>query len=305
MSRDRLLPFLVLGIGVAVVSFAAILIRFAHSGGASSLTIAAVRLGLAAAILAPFAWMQCRREILALRRRELALCTLSGSFLALHFWTWITSLEYTSIASSTALVTTNPIWVGLASAIVLRERPGTAALAGIALTFAGSLLIFAADAGAPNPAKSPLLGNLLALAGALSASGYLLVGRALRARISLVAYVWLAYTMAAILLWIALLASGTTLSGLPASAWTFMALLAIGPQLIGHTAFNWALRRLTATFVAVSILGEPIGSALLAVILFGEKFSSFQLAGFLLLLAGIFIAARGERASAQAAVRRD
>jgi len=303
MSRDRLLPFLVLGIGVVVVSFAAILIRFAHAGGASSLTIAAARLGLAAAILAPFAWMRCRREILALRRRELALCALSGSFLALHFWTWITSLEYTSIASSTALVTTNPIWVGLASAIVLRERPGTAALAGIALTFAGSLLIFAADAGASNPgsAKSPLLGNLLALAGALSASGYLLVGRALRARISLVAYVWLAYSMAAILLWIALLASGTTLSGLPASAWAFMALLAIGPQLIGHTAFNWALRRLTATFVAVSILGEPIGSALLAVLLFGEKFSSLQLAGFLVLLGGIFIAARGERASPQSA----
>ena len=303
MPSHRLLPFLVLGVGVAVVSFAAILIRYAHADGASSLTIAAVRMGLAAAILAPFAWLRCGREILRLQRRAIALCVLSGGFLALHFWTWITSLEYTSIASSTALVTTNPIWVGLASAIVLRERPGFAALAGIVMTFAGSLLIFAADAGTTgtDSAKSPLLGNLLALAGALSASGYLLVGRALRAQVSLVAYVWLAYSVAAILLWAALLLSGTSISGLAASAWAFMALLAVGPQLIGHTAFNWALRRLTATFVAVSILGEPVGSAVLAVILFGERFGALQLAGFLVLLAGIFVAARGERASVQAA----
>lgn len=300
----RLLPFLVLGTGVAVVSFAAILIRYAHADGASSLTIAAVRLGLAALLLAPFAWLRCGKEIRRLQRRDLALCGLSGGFLALHFWSWITSLEYTSIASSTALVTTNPIWVGLASALLLRERPGLAAIAGILLTIAGSFLIFSADAGTAHPGagKSPLLGNVLAMAGALAASGYLLVGRALRARVSLLAYVWLAYAIAAVLLWIGLLASGASLGGLPASAWGFMALLAIGPQLVGHTAFNWALRRLTATFVAVSILGEPIGSALLAVLLFGETFSTLQLAGFLVLLAGIFVAARGERTAPQVPV---
>lgn len=290
-------PFFVLGAGVVVVSFAAILIRFAHVEGASSLTIAAVRLGIAAALLAPIAWLRHGHEILHLGRRDLALCLLSGAFLALHFWTWITSLEYTSIASSTALVTTNPIWVGLASALLLRERPGLAAIVGIVLSLAGSLLIFAADAGpaATGSGRSPLLGNTLALIGALSASGYLLVGRALRAKISLIAYVWLAYAIAAVILIAGLVASGTSVAGLPAPAWGFMALLAIGPQLIGHTAFNWALRRLTATFVAVSILGEPIGSALLAILLFGETFSALQLGGFLMLLAGIFVAARGER----------
>ena len=294
----RFLPFLILGTGVVVVSFAAILIRFAHAEGASSLTIAAVRLGLAAALLAPLAWLRHGREILRLGKREFALCVLSGAFLALHFWTWITSLEYTSIASSTALVTTNPLWVGLASALLLRERPGGAALTGIALTIAGSFLIFAADAGPADggSGKAPLLGNSLALIGALAASGYLLVGRALRAKISLIAYVWLAYAIAAVLLIGGLIASGTSIAGLPAPAWGFMALLAIGPQLIGHTAFNWALRRLTATFVAVSILGEPIGAALLAILLFGETFSTLQLCGFVLLLAGIFVAARGERA---------
>lgn len=288
--------FVVLAGAVAVVSTASILIRLAQAEGASSLTIAAVRLGLAAAILAPFAWLKTRREILRLGRRELGLCLLSGLFLALHFWTWISSLEYTSVASSAALVTTNPLWVGLASAVLLRERPAPAAISGIALTVAGSVLIFAADSGGSgSTATNPLLGNALALVGAISASGYLLVGRALRARISLTAYVWLAYTIAALLLGVAVAASGTSPTRLSVPAWGFMALLAIGPQLVGHTAFNWAVRRLTATFVAIAILGEPVGAALLAWFFFEEGFTALQLTGFVLLLVGIFVAARGEK----------
>ena len=288
--------FIVLAGAVAVVSTASILIRLAQAEGASSLTIAAVRLGLAAAILAPFAWLRAGREIMRLGRRELGLCLLSGLFLAMHFWTWISSLEYTSVASSAALVTTNPLWVGLASAVLLRERLASAALAGIALTVAGSVLIFAADSGgSEGAATNPLLGNTLALIGAISASGYLLVGRALRTRISLTAYVWLAYAVAAMLLGAALAASCTSLSALPAPAWGLMLLLAIGPQLFGHTAFNWAVRRLTATFVAIAILGEPVGAALLAWFFFEEGFTALQLAGLVLLLAGIFVAARGEK----------
>ena len=150
--------FIVLAGAVAVVSTASILIRLAQAEGASSLTIAAVRLGLAAAILAPFAWLKAGREIMLLGRRELGLCLLSGMFLAMHFWTWISSLEYTSVASSAALVTTNPLWVGLASAVLLRESPAPAALAGIALTVAGSVLIFAADSGgSEGAATNPLL----------------------------------------------------------------------------------------------------------------------------------------------------
>ncbi len=289
--------FIVLASAVTVVSTASILIRLAQAEGASSLTIAAARLGLAAAILAPFAWLKAGREIMRLGRRELGMCLLSGLFLAMHFWAWISSLEYTSVASSAALVTTNPFWVGLASTVLLRERPTPAALAGIALIVAGSVLIFAADSGGNATATCPLVGNALALAGAICASGYLLVGRALRARISLTAYVWLAYMVAAILLGAAVAASRTPAASLSVPAWGFVALLAIGPQLIGHTAFNWAMRRLTATFVAIAILGEPVGAAILAWFFFDEGFTTLQLTGFVLLLAGIFVAARGERSS--------
>ncbi len=292
---SRALPFFFLGGGVVVVSFAAILIRFAHADGAPSLAIASVRLGIAALVLAPFAWWRAGAEMRRLGRRELLLCVLSGFLLAMHFWVWITSLEYTSIASSTALVATNPLWVALASAFLLRERPGPAALLGIVLTLCGSALIFVADAHRDASSAAAMLGNALALVGAMAASGYLLVGRALRARVSLTAYIWLAYATAALLLATAALANGVSFFTLPASAWMAMFALALGPQLLGHTIFNWALRRLSATFVAVAILGEPVGSALLAWLLFGENFSAPQFGGFALLLLGIFVAARDER----------
>ena len=293
---SRPLPFLVLGVGVVIVSFAAILIRFAQAEGAPSLAIAAVRLTVAAAVLAPFAWSRSPREILSIGPREFGLCMLSGVLLAAHFWAWITSLEHTSVASSTALVTTNPLWVALVSAVVLRESPGPAGIAGIVLTVGGSILVFAADASrAPTPSTEPMLGNALALIGAVAASGYLLVGRALRARVSLTAYLWLAYTAAAVVLVAAAMASGLAFASLGGWAWLFMVALGLGPQLIGHSAFNWALRRLTATFVAIAILGEPVGSALLAYFFFGEQFGHLQFAGFMLLLLGIFVAARDER----------
>ncbi len=290
---------LVLAGGVAVVSTASILIRYAQAEGASSLAIAAGRLAIAAAVLTPLALPKLWRELSALSARQLLLCAASGLLLAIHFWAWIASLEYTSVASSTALVTTNPLWVALASTWLLRERPGIATLTGIALTVAGSGAIFASDASVERTAASPVLGNSLALAGAVAASGYLLIGRALRATVGLAVYVWTAYATAAALLLAALLVLGGEPLQISGLAWWFIAALAIGPQLLGHTAFNWALRRLSATFVAIAILGEPIGSALLAYALLGERFETLQLAGFVLLLAGIFIAARAEHRAAE------
>ncbi len=293
MSRSG--PFLVLAAAVAIVSTASILIRFAQAQGADSAVIAAGRLTIAALVLAPVAWSRAGSEMLRLSRRDLGLCALSGLFLALHFWTWIASLEYTSVASSTALVTTNPVWVALASAWFLREQPRRDQVAGIALALAGTALIFAAGSPSVRSGTAPLLGNTLALAGALAASGYLLLGRGLRAQVGLLAYVWLAYSFAAIFLVIAVVVRGENVDTVPGSAWLLILALALGPQLLGHTAFNWALRKLSATFVAVSILGEPIGSALLAWWLLGETFTPLLLCGFIVLLIGIFAAAHGER----------
>jgi len=292
---SRSAPFIVLGIGVAIVSTASILIRYAQADGASSALIAAGRLTIAALFMTPLALSRTGPELVRIRRKDVLLCAASGVLLAAHFWTWIASLEHTSVANSTVLVTTNPVWVALLSAWLLHEKAGRAQLIGVAITLVGTTLIFVAENAHSGTATSPLLGNSLALLGALAASGYLLIGRGLRSNLSLLSYVWLTYSFAAVALIVAALVGGETIRGVSPNAWLLIVALALGPQLLGHTSFNWALRRLSATFVAVSILGEPIGSALLAWWLLDEGFVPMQLAGFVALLCGILVAARAER----------
>jgi drug/metabolite transporter (DMT)-like permease len=315
----RWLPFVVLGIGLTAISFGAILARVAQGGGVSSLAIAAWRLGFAALAVTPFAlWMliinvsrrdslrsqksgggaAASRLPLPFSRRQIGLGLAAGLCLALHFGTWISSLEYTSVASSTALVTTNPLWIGLAGFVLFRETPGRAMLAGIALSLTGSFLIFLSDSQhAGNGGSSPhsLLGNTLALVGAWCFSAYLMIGRRLRAGLTLTLYIWLAYGVAALFLFGAAGASGAPLSGFALGGWLALLGMAVGPQLIGHTSYNWSLKHVSATFVAVVTLGEPIGSALMAFAFFGETLAPLQAVGFGLLLVGIYLAAQGEK----------
>jgi drug/metabolite transporter (DMT)-like permease len=290
----RWMPFVVLGIGLLAISFGAIFARFAQGYGLPSLAVAALRLGLAALIVTPLAWWQSRRALRALDRRQLMLAAGAGFFLALHFATWISSLEYTSVASSTALVTTNPVWISLASLALFGEKPSRMTLAGIAVSLSGSLLIFWSDSRGGGGGSDALLGNGLALAGSWCFSAYLLVGRRLRAGMPLPAYIWLAYGAAALFLLLACRAGGVPVAGYAVPAYVAALALALVPQLLGHTAYNWSLRYVSPTFVAVVTLGEPVGSALLAWLFFGESFAPVQAAGFLLLLGGIYLAAVGE-----------
>jgi drug/metabolite transporter (DMT)-like permease len=284
--------YLVLGAGVLVVSTAAILIRYANAAGVSSLAIAAWRLSFAALFLAPLAAIRSGAELRRLPAAQWALALVSGVFLGLHFAAWIASLEYTSVASSVALVTTNPIWIALFSWVFLRERLSRRLLAAIALALAGSAAIFFADdSGAAANAARPMLGNTLAIAGSLAVCGYLLIGRKLRAHVSLLPYISVVYGSAAVCLMAAAAAAGSALAGYSAPAWALLAALALGPQLLGHTAVNYALKHLPATVIAVAVLGEPVGSSILAWLLLGEAISAAKLAGMGLLLAGIFLAA--------------
>jgi len=294
-SRAHVLA--VLGAGVLVVSTASILIRWLQADGVPSLSIAAWRLALAALILAPLVAVGHRADLARLTRRDWVLAAAAGAFLAAHFATWILSLEYTSVASSVALVTTNPIWIGIASWLVFRERLGLVMVVAIALAIAGSAVIFLADSGGTEAAGSrPALGNALAILGSLAICAYLLIGRGLRRSLSLVPYVGLVYAAAAVCLLAVAVLAGAPLGGFGSEAWLWLLALAVGPQLLGHSSFNWALRYLSATLIALAILGEPIGSTLLAWWLLGEPVGSVKLAGMALLLAGIFLAARaGER----------
>ena len=287
-SRTRVLA--VLAAGVLVVSTASILIRWLQSDGVPSLSIAAWRLAFAALILAPVVLVRCRDELAGLAWRDWGLAIASGAFLAAHFATWILSLEHTSVASSVALVATNPIWIGIASWWLFRERLGAAMVVAIALAVAGSAVVFLTDAA--DEAGAPVLGNALALIGSLTVCGYLLIGRRLRRRMSLLAYVGVVYATAAACLVLFATIAGAPLGGFAPTSWLMLLALAIGPQLLGHTSFNWALKYLSATLIALAILGEPVGSTVLAWLLLGEPVGPVKLVGMTLLLAGIFLAAR-------------
>ncbi len=288
---------MILFVAVLIVSGAAILIRIAQAEGVASLTIAAWRLSLAATLLLPLVAVRARADIRAMSRKQWLLGAAAGIFLAMHFASWISSLAYTSIASSTALVSTNPVWIALVSWLLFREKLSRWLVFGITAAIGGSALIFFSDSQAASASTSSnsVLGNALAVIGSITVCGYLLIGRKLRKHVSLLPYIWLVYSSAAFVLMLMAVASGAALTGFSLLAWVCLIGLALGPQLMGHSAFNWALKHVSATFIAIVILGEPIGSALLAWLIFDEGFAPLQLAGFCLLMAGIYLASRGER----------
>ena len=290
--RPPIPPVLGILIGVVAVSFAAIFIRYASAEGAPALAIAAWRLTLASLLLVGPAWFQARGELGGLTRRETLLGLLSGTFLAAHFATWISSLELTSVASSVALVTMYPLFAAVASALWLRERLRPIGWAGVALSVVGSILVALTDAGAGG--RDSLLGDGLALAGAATGAGYFLLGRQLRRRLSLVAYISLTYGTAAVVLLLVALVARVPLVGYSPTAYGLFFLLAAVPQLVGHTSFNWALRYLSATFVTVTVVGEPIGATVWALLLFNERPSGLKLLAGALILVGIVLTSRGE-----------
>jgi len=288
-GKPFLNPVLALTVGIAAISTGAI---FARAAEAPSLTIAAYRVGLATLVLAPFCARKCPRELSCLHRGDWLAVLGAGFFLAVHFATWITSLQYTSVASSVVLVETIPLWVGILTPLVTGEPPGKATIAGIALSFTGGILIGAGDFAIGGRA---LLGDALALAGGVSGALYIMLGRKVRPRLSLLAYATTCYGTAGVLLWILVLFSGTPFTGFSAPTWWAFAGMALIPQVIGHSSYNWALRWFSASTVAVCLLGEPIGSTLLAWIFFGETLTPWKAAGGALILAGIVLAARAEK----------
>jgi drug/metabolite transporter (DMT)-like permease len=260
-------PSLALISGILAVSTGAIFARLAE---APALVIAAYRVGLASLILAPIAWWQVRDELLGLEKKEYLLAGLAGLFLACHFGTWISSLNYTSVANSVVLVNTNPIWVGVLTPLISKDRLSWMTRIGIVISVIGGVIIGFGDFAI---GRQALWGDFLALLGSVCAAMYLLLGRNLRQKLSLLAYIVLCY-------------GGTY------SAFVGMAVIS---QIIGHSSYNWALKWFSASLIAVSLLGEPIGATILAYIIFGETLTWTKFVGGTLILAAIYLAGRGEQ----------
>ena len=285
---------LVLSAGVLVIATASILIRYAQNAQVPSLSIAAIRLGVSALVLSVIVALQYAQWPQGVTMRHGWLAVLSGVCLAAHFATWITSLQYTSVASSAALVATTPLWVGIVARVWFKEALNRYRIIGMALTIAGSIGIAVSDQTA-SVGTNPLLGNLLAIVGAISGSAYFLLGRGLRSDLPLLHYIWMTYGAAALVLLVAALGFGYTTLPTAGITWLVLIGLALGPQLLGHTSINYAMRHLSALLVTIALLGEPVGSAILAFVLFQEQVAPLQVMGLIGLLLGIGVTAVGER----------
>jgi drug/metabolite transporter (DMT)-like permease len=275
-------------VGIAAVSTASVLIRLAH---APALVVGAWRLLLATAVLTPWGWPRLRREWPGLTRRQVVYLALAGVALAVHFAAWISSLSYTTVSSSVILVSTNPIFVGLASRYLLRERVSARQAVAIGVAVVGSAVVGYGDVGMSGRA---MWGNALALLGALAASAYILLGREVRRTLSTQAYVWPCYGIAGLLLLAMCLLTRQPLMGYSGHTYLMLVLLALGPQLLGHSTFNWALAHFSPVFVTLAILGEPVGATLLAYLALGEAPGAITLAGGALILGGIYMALADE-----------
>ncbi len=285
---------LVLTAGIVIIATASILIRYAQLANVPSLSIAAIRLGISASVLSIIVGVRAAQWPRGMTKRHAWLALLSGTCLALHFATWITSLQYTSVASSAALVATTPLWVGIVARVMFKEVLNRYRIVGMALTIAGSIGIAISDHSA-SVGIHPVLGNGLAIIGAISGSAYFLLGRGLRNEVPLLHYIWMTYGAAALVLLAAAIAFGYRTLPNTSTTWLVLAGLAFGPQLLGHTSINYAMRHLSALLVTIALLGEPVGSAILAFALFHEQVAVLQIIGLFGLLVGIAVTAIGER----------
>lgn len=285
----RVYPILALGL----LSFAIspILVRLVGDE-APGLAIAVWRTGIAVGLLAPAALRPIARLRYGLR--ELMLILPAGVFLGLHFVVWILSLFYTSVASASVLVCLSPVFLAALGFALLKERLSMPVVLAIGMAVLGAMLMSWGDHVQAFAGRKPLLGNMLALSGALLVSLYLLIGRVVRQQTAWLPYVFLLYLAAALTALTLALLLKTPLTGYSLRFYGLCALMALGPQILGHGAFNYSVKYLPAAWLGLLSLLEPVGASILAYVLFHEMPSPFSLLGMLLVLGAVGFAVRYE-----------
>ncbi len=273
-------------VGVLAVSAAAIFIRLAE---APAVAVAFWRCVLGTAVLLPLAIV--RRERFP-KGRELYVGVASGFALGAHFGFWISSLDYTSVAASVVLVSMQPVFVAILAYLLFGERTSPLSFAGILVALAGTAVI----AGDGSVGSAALLGNALALVGAVTVAIYVLIGRSSRTGgLGVLPYSIVVYSAAALTLFVAALLFDVRLWGYSGETWFWLWAITLGPQLMGHTVFNWALRYVEASIISGTILAEPPISALLAWVILSERPGALTILGGAVVLVGLFLLLRGRR----------
>lgn len=280
------LVYLALFFSILCMSTSSIMIKLST---APALIIALYRLFFTSVLATGIRGRRLPESISDITGRDLMYIIGAGVFLALHLGFWITSLNFTSVSSSVLFTNQQVIFVLFFSIIFLKEKPTNMAIGGIIIAVGGSVLIAQGDL-----RLGRLSGDMLSLASGLFVAIYYLIGRKARAEVDTMTYTVITTAVAAIGILAVCWFSGLHLTGYRSLDWLLFLLMAVGPGLGGHGILNWALKYVKAPLVSVSILGESVGASILAYFIFGEKLLWYQIAGGILILTGIYIAAANE-----------
>ncbi|MEW6242901.1 MAG: DMT family transporter [Bacillota bacterium] len=281
-SSSRLVYIMVLA-GVFSVSTSSVLIKMADAHAA---VVVLYRMLFSALFTSVIMMRLSHGEIKKLSRADTVRGLFGGLFLALHFLTWILSLQNTTIAASTTLVSLHPVCILFFNYLVHGERYTRLALCGAAAALVGVAIIGAGHYAGNGQSFS---GDVLALLGAVFMAAYLLVGRSVRARVSVWTYTTGVYWVAAVIMLIVSLSLGLRIFDYPARTFVIFVALAAVPTLLGHTVFNWALGFVSPAFISVAVLGEPVGATFLGLIVLGEVPTARVITGGLLVVCGLAV----------------
>jgi drug/metabolite transporter (DMT)-like permease len=291
-------PVLALGVAVLAVSTSAILVRWSD---APNVVKALYRVSFTVGVLVPLA-VRDRASIGQIRRRDGVVAVAAGVALAAHFVLWFRSLDHTTVAASVTLVQAQPAFVAVGAWLLLGERVSRRGAVGIAVALVGmaGLSVGRTAAATVRGGATPgvvgtAYGNGLALLAAVAVAAYYLAGRSLRRRLGVLPYVAVVYTACALALLVVAVTRGVPLLGYPPHEWALFVGMAIGPGVFGHTVINWALGHLESHVVSVTLLGEPLGSTVLAVVLLSEVPTVGTLGGGAVVLVGIYVTASARR----------
>ena len=284
-------PMIMIVVGLLGVSLSAIFVRLSD---APSAVTACFRLVWTVLLMTPITLgrRSVRQEIRKLSRKQMLLCVLSGVFLAAHFALWFESLQHTSVASSGVIVCTEVIWVSLGYCLFMGGRLSWKAIATIAVSLLGSVMIALADS---SGSGQHLYGDVLSLLSAIAVAVYILIGRAVRKTVSNTAYTYVVYSASAAVLVLISLLQGHSLIGADWSAVVVGLLLAVFSTLMGHSVFNWCLKYFSPSFVSASKLAEPVIASIVAAFLFQEIPGPWQLAGGAIIIGGVLFYSRLEK----------
>ena len=307
-SATPISVYVMLALGLSSFSFSAILVKLAQTEGIPSLFVASSRLMIAAIILTPFVFIHHRANLATLNRKDLVLAFGAGTFLALHFISWVTSLEYTSVLISVVFVTSGPLWVAILEFIFFRAKLPKLVVIGLGVAILGGLLIGFAGALSDTSTvqvdrQRELIGGGLSLIGAITIAVYLIIARKLQqprirngvtTKLHIIPYIWLVYGSAGLLLLVWTILAGVPIVGYSAQGYIWLLLMALFPQLVGHSSLNYAVGYLPATIVSMATQLEPIGSAILAYFLFNELPFPLQIVGSIVIICGVMLATYGQ-----------